>query len=87
MGLESDMFVLQCPRKLGGEGTKEVLCSLLAAALGLLDPLDTPWEGRAVLFSLLPAAHRQHDKAAGTLKTESQSSVRVFLLISQHIVS
>lgn len=79
------MFVLQCTWKLAGEGTKEVQRSLLAAALGLLDLLDTPREGREVLLSLLPAAQRQHDKEAGMLKTESP--IRAFLLISQHVLS
>jgi len=65
--------------KLGEEGTKEMQGSLLAASLGLLDPLGTPWEGREVLSSLLPAVQRQYDKEGRTLKIESRSSVCVFL--------
>lgn len=70
-GLELGMFVLQCTWKLEGEGARGMLCSFLAAAVWLLDLLAAPREGRKALLSLLPAAQRQHDKEAGTLKTES----------------
>lgn len=53
-GLELSMFVLQCMWKLEGLRVKETHCSLLAAALQLLDPLDTLWEWREMVLHFLP---------------------------------